>query len=712
MFNEYPYRNLTDVNLDYILKHIKDLATNLQDFIKLNTIKYADPIDWNISKQYEANTVVVNDFTGVAYLSTKPVPSGVDVTNTEYWTPIFTLDFVNLNKNITLRNDENNNNATFASATGDWLIVGGQLYKVIQDIALHTAYIVGYNIQVYSVELFVKDYLNQVLNLIGDLDDLTTSDKTSVVNAINSVLSDLNTKIGDLQDLDTSDKTSIVNAINSVLSDLNTKIGDLQELDTEDKTSVVNAINSVLSDLNTKIGDLRELDTEDKTSLVNAINEVFNQEVDLHYITPQMFGAVGDGVTDDTTAFQDAINSIPDGGMIFIPMGKYIIGNLTYTYKIEFAGAGMGKTILKHNTTGTMFTNLTNHALFSIHDMSIEGFDDGGVIQNDTCIEILENTAGNDANDNYMLDIVPPTPHAQAKYNHFYNLFITRFGTAIFNFYYNFYTVMENINIYDCNIGLRNVNTDSMFSKITIENCHEYGLWESGSANKWSDVKVTWCQSNNVQFGAIYISGNNNSMANIEAQENHHNGFCITGQFNQLTNCVSDGNNYANDVGDNYGFYIEKINFLKNCIVTSRLTGNTVPAYIIDTSDIGEYDIKTPTNISGSNIDTLSDFTKNISIYVENSATEITIEGSLIYGRYLAMIHGMATNGSDVINNLIHINCYGGTAASIVNAGGSRNFTLNSITETNGRVTLKISGMINNTFNQFTVSGLTNVKIY
>ena len=62
MFNEYPYRNLTDVNLDFILKHIKNLETNLQDFIKLNTIKYADPIDWNISKQYEANTVVVNDF--------------------------------------------------------------------------------------------------------------------------------------------------------------------------------------------------------------------------------------------------------------------------------------------------------------------------------------------------------------------------------------------------------------------------------------------------------------------------------------------------------------------------------------------------------------------------------------------------------------------------------------------------------------------------
>ena len=33
MFNEYPYRNLTDLNLDWILKQIKDLTVNLEDFV-------------------------------------------------------------------------------------------------------------------------------------------------------------------------------------------------------------------------------------------------------------------------------------------------------------------------------------------------------------------------------------------------------------------------------------------------------------------------------------------------------------------------------------------------------------------------------------------------------------------------------------------------------------------------------------------------------
>lgn len=55
-----------------------------------------------------------------------------------------------------------------------------------------------------------------------------------------------------------------------------TRIGNLNELDTTDKTSVVNAINEVFNDVSgdsTKIGNLTDLHTTDKTNLVNAINE-------------------------------------------------------------------------------------------------------------------------------------------------------------------------------------------------------------------------------------------------------------------------------------------------------------------------------------------------------------------------------------------------------------------------------------------------------
>ena len=47
------------------------------------------------------------------------------------------------------------------------------------------------------------------------------------------------------------------------------------------------------------------------------------------------FGAVGDGVTDDTTAFQSAIDSVPAEGIVHVPSGTYnIVGTVTGSDKL------------------------------------------------------------------------------------------------------------------------------------------------------------------------------------------------------------------------------------------------------------------------------------------------------------------------------------------------------------------------------------------
>ena len=88
----YPYSNFHDLNLDWILAAFREMQTQLQQFVALNTVKYADPFQWDITRQYATNTVVVDPYDGTAYLSVQPVPSGVQITNTEYWTPIFSLE--------------------------------------------------------------------------------------------------------------------------------------------------------------------------------------------------------------------------------------------------------------------------------------------------------------------------------------------------------------------------------------------------------------------------------------------------------------------------------------------------------------------------------------------------------------------------------------------------------------------------------------------
>lgn len=92
-FNEYPYTNLHEVNLDYLLEKIKSLEKNVDDFVSFNLLEWANPIFWDISRNYEKNKIVVDKETNYGYISIKPVPSGVPISNDNYWSEIFS--FVN-----------------------------------------------------------------------------------------------------------------------------------------------------------------------------------------------------------------------------------------------------------------------------------------------------------------------------------------------------------------------------------------------------------------------------------------------------------------------------------------------------------------------------------------------------------------------------------------------------------------------------------------
>lgn len=90
-FENLPYVNFHELNADWILNKIRDQDERINNFINLSTVKYADPIQWNIATQYEANTIVIDPETGTAYISTQPVPSGVNLDNDEYWNTVFDL---------------------------------------------------------------------------------------------------------------------------------------------------------------------------------------------------------------------------------------------------------------------------------------------------------------------------------------------------------------------------------------------------------------------------------------------------------------------------------------------------------------------------------------------------------------------------------------------------------------------------------------------
>jgi hypothetical protein len=77
-------------------------------------------------------------------------------------------------------------------------------------------------------------------------------------------------------------------------------------------------------------------------------------------ITPQAFGAVGDGVADDTLALQAALDAAK-GKVLTIPPGTYLTKHLVVGSNTTIAGSGAGSSILKlHPSTPTNQTILFN----------------------------------------------------------------------------------------------------------------------------------------------------------------------------------------------------------------------------------------------------------------------------------------------------------------------------------------------------------------
>ena len=111
MFNHaYPYTSLNEINLDWIIAQIMKLHHDYDEFKAVNTITNAGA--WDITKQYQAWTVVSDNNAG--YISLKPVPAGVAISNTEYWGLIadYNILITNLSARISaLENTVGDNNS-------------------------------------------------------------------------------------------------------------------------------------------------------------------------------------------------------------------------------------------------------------------------------------------------------------------------------------------------------------------------------------------------------------------------------------------------------------------------------------------------------------------------------------------------------------------------------------------------------------------------
>ena len=199
-----PYTNFHDLNLDWIIDTLNDFNARLTDFVSLATIKYANPIQWDITSQYEANTVVV-DSLGNAYLSVQPVPSGVSLDRTEYWTKIGNFDelFANVKKAITPNDEGHSTTATAARAIDDLVWVNGALVRITRAMSAGDAYVQGSNCVTSSTNE-VLHYLLTAINAEQQArEDADTQLQNNVTQLQNNVAA-INTALPHKIDKDTT----------------------------------------------------------------------------------------------------------------------------------------------------------------------------------------------------------------------------------------------------------------------------------------------------------------------------------------------------------------------------------------------------------------------------------------------------------------------------------------------------------------------------
>ena len=320
-----PYTNFHDLNLDWIMDALNEFNTKLTNFVSLATIKYANPIQWDITSQYEANTVVV-DSNGNAYLSVQPVPSGVSLDRTEFWTKIGNFDelWADVKKAITPNDEGHSPTATADRAVNDLVWVNGALVRVTRAMIAGDAYVPGSNC--------VSSSTNEVLHyLITAFNEGLSAEKTARENA--------DTR---LQTAIDAEKTARENA------------------DTKLQTAI---------------------DAE-KTARKEAIDDLKKSTVGLEvFTTPEMYGAKGDGSTDDTAAVQAAFNAATANKPIILTGQYYCTDTITVKRDTTVIGAASRPRAVL--IPYFIFSNAVNPA-FSIVGAQDSNVDYGGTLENVT----------------------------------------------------------------------------------------------------------------------------------------------------------------------------------------------------------------------------------------------------------------------------------------------------------------------------------------
>ena len=354
------------------------------------------------------------------------------------------------------------------------------------------------------------------------------------------------------------------------------------------------------------------------------------------------FGAVGDGVTDDTAAIQAALDS---GENILIPKGTYLTGGLTLT--------GDNITILSRGTLVPSQNGVTTLSILGNHNKVSVNMRNTG--------DYTSSTLGDP-----MIGPDFRGINITGKGNHIVDCVIENFETCIRD-YYSLNTLIENCELsvkYVNNLGWANdgillyETTSSLVSNCLVVVFESYGTFNTQGT-----------YANHPRGGVISdINGNNNAIYNCTIGE----GFVasIHNEASQQTKII--GNRvYAASLCSIVGGSGIIENNIIDCPVYS--TGGV---YNNGVTTIAEANI-----YKNEFIGTDSSLT---AIYLQVNGSNITVSDNIFNGSFDKIIAGNHAKNMQITNNQVAASCSTFCASSSV-SGGSATISGNRITGTLSR---------------------------
>ena len=575
-----PYTNFHDLNLDWIIEILNEFNTKLTNFVSLATIKYADPIQWDITSQYEANTVVV-DSNGNAYLSVQPVPSGVSLDRTEYWTKIGNFDalWANVKKAITPNDEGHSATATVDRATNDLVWVNGALVRVTKAMSAGDAYVPGSNC--------VSSSTNEVLHyLITAFNEGLNAEKTARENADTQ----LQTAIG-------AETTARENADNQLQTAIDAEKTDRENADNQLQTAI---------------------DAE-KTARENADNQMQNS---INQIKTYV-SALGAGIKadDQSAAAQNTstLQTLLDAGhTVYFPSGTYYMSAALYMKR------GCGIVGENMRDTALVWTTASNGIIYDLEYKAPHTYDDiyftirieslalygvGATQGAGSGIYIRNKTWMDTANQNHeeYRKIKGDSYALECRNSVIRDIIVSGWAIGINSSLYIAYVSIINAFVDTCDLGIDAKFSDSELCNIVVTFCYNGVLCET-EANKWCNLAIKMNGWRESYDGTHTITGSKGLhlygakrelFCNTEVQESYANGVVVEQSSNNIvfSGLLLDANGFKVPVGteaNNIGIQILNgcYNIRGTILATNKNTVKSQRTGIYVSDDCGNIDFQ------------------------------------------------------------------------------------------------------------------------